>query len=331
MMEGTMTLDEMATLEVGTVLTSTDVIECWDSFWVEPGACLVVVDNTLGQATEASEGSLWMRLAPADRSKVTRGSLAEWCDAVQVYGPPRAAGVDWSEATTPVRVTPDALTLEERVAAVFVQKLFDDVDGDGLAEIARRNASEADPRVCHSHDLCDANVPMLEAFRAMGLAAPIDEEVTAAGDEGPERLWDAAWTLAMRDWVGLTAPVERAAEPAEARVYAEFADRNGIVVRVGGHTLGGGGEARADLALGTATRDFVALPRDAVSWVPRPDLGEAMRAIQAAAIGRSTGAPDEAVDAVLRLVMSEEARVEFLETLGDAPRLRAAAAGANRR
>lgn len=81
-----------------------------------------------------------------------------------------------------------------RLAEAFCREMAEALSAGELAEVNRRNASDNDPMVCHSHDFCDANVVMAEAWAvAMGKPHPWAEDVT----ELDVALWDAAWTLAI--------------------------------------------------------------------------------------------------------------------------------------
>lgn len=60
-----------------------------------------------------------------------------------------------------------------------------------MAEIVRRNKVYGD-RCCASHDYCDANMPMAEAFEDVLGYEP------DGGDEGDCALWNDAWDLSKR-------------------------------------------------------------------------------------------------------------------------------------
>lgn len=53
-----------------------------------------------------------------------------------------------------------------------------------MQEIVRRNREESDPRICHSHDFCDANVVLHEVFMKYGMDV---------ADEGGVEKWGALW------------------------------------------------------------------------------------------------------------------------------------------
>lgn len=80
------------------------------------------------------------------------------------------------------------------IATAFATRLMREVGPLKMAEIARLNAAEGNPNVCHSHDFCDANMPMSEAF----------EDVTGRepdpSSDADARLWDAAWAQARRSF-----------------------------------------------------------------------------------------------------------------------------------
>lgn len=85
------------------------------------------------------------------------------------------------------------------IAKEFCAVLRQWLTPEQLAEAVARNAAETDPGICHSHDFCDANCAMHEAFVRCGL----DPHSTGVPDtDHPlqsaecDELWDEAWTLA---------------------------------------------------------------------------------------------------------------------------------------
>lgn len=58
-----------------------------------------------------------------------------------------------------------------------------------VQQAAARNAEEPHPSICHSHDFCDANMAMAEAWEGLTGRRPQD---------CPEKLWDGAWDIAKR-------------------------------------------------------------------------------------------------------------------------------------
>lgn len=55
------------------------------------------------------------------------------------------------------------------------------------------NTLETNPAICHSHDYCDANVTMAEAFETV-MGRPVDLQSDADG-----LLWSDAWEIARRN------------------------------------------------------------------------------------------------------------------------------------
>lgn len=54
-------------------------------------------------------------------------------------------------------------TLSSRVSK-FIALLYQELGAEVYREMQRRNRAEADDRICHSYDFCDANSIMLEVF-----------------------------------------------------------------------------------------------------------------------------------------------------------------------
>jgi len=83
------------------------------------------------------------------------------------------------------------------IAAEFSARVLAYVGPEKMAEIHRRNAVETNPNVCHTHDFCDANVFMDEAFAAVLGAPATDSGADGVGcmSDADMRLWDAAWRI----------------------------------------------------------------------------------------------------------------------------------------
>ena len=65
-----------------------------------------------------------------------------------------------------------------------------------IAEAVRCNTTEpVGSSICHSHDFCDANMAMHEAFCKFGLTPPIEQEDATTWEQSAA-LWNAAWDLA---------------------------------------------------------------------------------------------------------------------------------------
>lgn len=81
--------------------------------------------------------------------------------------------------------------LIDTVATCFARQLLDELGYDTVSRIDEENRQRresGDWDTCASHDYCDANMTMADAFDALGL--------DAAPDTVDIELWDEAWTLA---------------------------------------------------------------------------------------------------------------------------------------
>lgn len=86
----------------------------------------------------------------------------------------------------PSHAAPHTSELAHEFSRVLREWLTD----DEMEQVIERNAEVDDPRVCASHDFCDANMAMYEAFeRVMG--HPIDTRKKA-----DVAMWDKAWNMA---------------------------------------------------------------------------------------------------------------------------------------
>ena len=79
-----------------------------------------------------------------------------------------------------------------------------------MRDIISRNEAEEDDNVCHSHDFCDANEAMLQAFeqalgREMHLPSEVESGDCSEADEFYDMcLWNDAWGMAKQErfyWV----------------------------------------------------------------------------------------------------------------------------------
>jgi hypothetical protein len=84
------------------------------------------------------------------------------------------------------------------VAREFSKVLHSWLSKEEMALVVARNAAQTDALICHSHDFCDANMAMAEAFSNLGLKTAAD---LSEGGENPEwdasvSLWNEAWGIA---------------------------------------------------------------------------------------------------------------------------------------
>lgn len=86
----------------------------------------------------------------------------------------------------------------EQIARRFSQLLTAYI-GDAKVRVAiNRNKLESYEDCCASHDFCDANMVMLEAFNQLSVKPPTDSTAGPEQDEAV-RLWGAAWDLAREN------------------------------------------------------------------------------------------------------------------------------------
>lgn len=88
------------------------------------------------------------------------------------------------------------------LAIAFAAKLHEWLSPEEMKEAIARNAASADPLVCASHDFCDANMAMAEAFEATQgreIRFPSDVESGACTQEESDAdlaMFNSAWGLA---------------------------------------------------------------------------------------------------------------------------------------
>jgi len=62
-------------------------------------------------------------------------------------------------------------------------------------EMRRLNAVESNPAICHSHDFCDANMSMLEAFQY------VMDRTARLSDQADIDMINAAWEHAKAEYL----------------------------------------------------------------------------------------------------------------------------------
>lgn len=86
------------------------------------------------------------------------------------------------------------IVLEEQLADRFAAVLREWLTPGEWEAMRAANGAETDPGICHSHDYCDANMAMHQAFSDH---AP---ELMSDGVVGEDAVpvWNTAWEIAMR-------------------------------------------------------------------------------------------------------------------------------------
>ncbi len=78
----------------------------------------------------------------------------------------------------------------EALALAFGNRLVNEIGMENLKIAAQRNESDTDEGVCHSHDFCDANMLMFDAFVGVfGREPELDKPYDYAA-------WAEAWDYA---------------------------------------------------------------------------------------------------------------------------------------
>jgi len=80
----------------------------------------------------------------------------------------------------------------------FAAALRQYLTSDEYAEMQRRNASDNNPLVCHSHDFCDANEIMDAAFIAVLGRSSLPDDIDAGMSDADIAMWNAAWNTARK-------------------------------------------------------------------------------------------------------------------------------------
>ena len=88
------------------------------------------------------------------------------------------------------------------LSKMFLYDLLAQIGLEQMREVAAANLAEPDPAICHSHDVCDANVVMAQAFESL---MRVQVDIRSASQA---QLWNAAWSQARLAMPGF---VERAA------------------------------------------------------------------------------------------------------------------------
>lgn len=86
---------------------------------------------------------------------------------------------------------PGEIITAHDIAAGFSKVLREWLDASELNAVIVANRVQSSPSICHSHDFCDANMAMAEAFEAYGLPTPSDDLPGSSFS-----LWNAAWDIA---------------------------------------------------------------------------------------------------------------------------------------
>ncbi len=85
----------------------------------------------------------------------------------------------------------------EQLAREFSMKLRHYLSEHEMSQVISLNESEEDPTICHSHDFCDANEAMQDAFiKLFGRSCNLNPEKIPNQDLV---LWNEAWAMAKEN------------------------------------------------------------------------------------------------------------------------------------
>lgn len=119
--------------------------------------------------------------------------------------------------------------IAQRVAWLFSALIRAELTEDELADVLAMNAREEDRRLCHTHDVIDANVLMVSALDACGVkpCEPGDEAAAKAYTS----LWNEAWDLANASGFATAGPAGPVAPLVEALETVARIGEAGVISR----------------------------------------------------------------------------------------------------
>lgn len=154
-------------------------------------------DNVAVTASERERIAAWFKESSIEGGEVATQEVADLMaiEPIEVTDPPLYS-LGWGYATQIVCERADKPLPADAagmIAAWFVVTLHKWLDSAEWNGMLARNAKETDPHICHSHDYCDANMAMAEAFKAITGREPDGDDA----DDADNILWSKAWDIAM--------------------------------------------------------------------------------------------------------------------------------------
>lgn len=96
----------------------------------------------------------------------------------------------------------------EKIARDFSELLQKEIGKHNLKKVVDLNRAEEDPKICHSHDFCDANMVMGKAMQKNGykefLDKPLEDQVT----QEELKVWNEAWETAKKNEFYIADPIK---------------------------------------------------------------------------------------------------------------------------
>lgn len=110
-------------------------------------------------------------------------------------------GTTEREARAALVAADETAPLADRLAGAFVVQLWQDIGADNMAQCRALNATpEFAMPVCASHNFCDANETMADAFAEI-MGRPILPDDGEGMTQADCDLWNQAWAIAKRDYL----------------------------------------------------------------------------------------------------------------------------------
>jgi hypothetical protein len=81
----------------------------------------------------------------------------------------------------------------EKIALEFSKELLKELGKEEFKEMVELSRENTDPKICVSHDFCDANMPMLEAYERVTKYEP------QANNDAHNKIWSDAWNVAVKN------------------------------------------------------------------------------------------------------------------------------------
>ena len=144
-------------------------------------------------SNDDDEITLWCEHPDFDQREMQedyRYSVSVWYDDGRILW----TGNDPKEALQAYEFHASEYRRDKKIALEFIRLLIEEIGTDNFFEMLNRNRFEMDSGVCHSHDFCDANMVMDQAFtNVMGRETDVCDGINDANDT---QIWNRAWDMA---------------------------------------------------------------------------------------------------------------------------------------
>lgn len=111
-------------------------------------------------------------------------------------------GATEQEARAALVMADDTLPDADRLAGAFAVQLWQDIGAANMAMVKATNATPefAGDTICASHNYCDANESMADAFREIMGRDILPDDDSGMTDADCD-LWNRAWSIAKREYL----------------------------------------------------------------------------------------------------------------------------------